>query len=63
MTDRQRQVLDSMKKGVWYTARSLGTNEICMNGLRTLQLVKRRQGPNFKSGGSTLNVRWEYTKA
>lgn len=63
MTDRQRQVLESMKKGVWYTARSLGTNEICMNGLRTLQLVKRRQSPGFEAGNFTLNQRWEYTRA
>jgi len=61
MTERQRAVFNEMKKGIWYTPKSLGTNERCLDGLRRLQLVKRRKGAMYDSD-FTLNQRWEYTK-
>ena len=60
MTPKQQKTLESMKDGHWYTARSLGTNELTMDRLMKLKAVRRRRGEMYAAGVFTLNVRWEY---
>jgi hypothetical protein len=62
MTERQQKTLEKMHPDRWYTARSLETNELSLDGLRKKKLVKRRQGQQYTTGGYTLNMRWEYQK-
>ena len=62
MTERQKEVINKMLDGEWYTPRDLGTNERCLELLRKNKVVKRREGAGWGSQNCTdsLNVREEY---
>lgn len=63
MTERQKEVINKMVDGGWYTPRDLGTNERCLELLRKKKLVNRRKGDGWDSPECTysLNVRYEYS--